>query len=129
MFQHSIQPRFCETDALGHINHAVVPTWFEEGRIGIFRIFNPSLSMESWNLILKRFEIEFFHQIWQQHPVTIETEIEKVGNTSLIVLQRVIQQENICAAGRTVLVHFDYEAQKPAPIPEAIRAELEAHLV
>ena len=129
MFQLTIKPRFCETDALGHINHAVLPTWFEEGRIEIFRIFNPSLAVDSWNLILKHLEIDFSAQIWQSHPVDIETGIEKIGTTSLIVAQRAIQQQTVCATGRVVLVHFDYEFQKAAPIPQDIREQLEAHTV
>lgn len=128
MFRTEIQPRFCETDALGHINNAVLPTWFEEGRIGIFRIFNPSLALDSWNLILKRYEIDFIAQIWQHYPVTIETEIERIGNSSVVVFQRAIQQGVVVATGRTVQVHFDYAAQKTAPIPSAIREQLEAHL-
>jgi acyl-CoA thioester hydrolase len=128
MFHLTIKPRFCETDALGHINHAVLPTWFEEGRIDIFRIFNPSLSIDSWNLILKHLEIDFKAQIWQVHPVDIETGIEKIGNTSFTVAQRANQEGTVCAEGRVVLVHFDYKSQKPAPIPTPIREQLEQHM-
>lgn len=129
MFHLTIKPRFCETDALGHINHAVLPTWFEEGRIDIFRIFNPTLAIDSWNLILKHLEIDFTAQIWQTQPVDIETAIAHIGNTSLTVAQRALQDGAQCAVGKVVLVHFDYATQKPAPIPDAIRAELEQHLI
>ena len=51
MFTYTIQPRFSETDGMGHINNTVPPVWFEEARIGVFTIFNPSLTPFQWNLI------------------------------------------------------------------------------
>lgn len=129
MFSYEIQPRFSETDGLGHINNAVLPVWLEEARIGIFKIFNPSLAMKTWNLILKKYEVEFVAQIWREYPVTVETRITHVGTSSLVVTQRVVQRGETVAKGTTVLVHFDYAKNAPAPIPPAVRTELEPHRV
>jgi acyl-CoA thioester hydrolase len=128
MFHFSVQPRFSETDCLGHINNSVIPVWFEEARTDLFRLFNPSLSMQTWNLILKRYDIDFIAQVWREHPVEIETTITKIGTTSLTVLQRALQQGTVAVQGHTTLVHFDYAAQRTAPIPDAIRALLEPHV-
>jgi acyl-CoA thioester hydrolase len=122
-----LQPRFSETDGLGHINNSALPVWLEEARTDLFRIFNPSLSLKTWNLILKKYEVDFIAQIWREQQVTIETEIEHLGNTSLVVMQRVYQSGALVATGRTVLVHFDYAANCPAPIPESIRQQLHSH--
>jgi acyl-CoA thioester hydrolase len=124
-----IQPRFSETDGLGHINNTVLPIWFEEARVDLFRIFNPSLSLQTWNLILKKYEVEFVAQIWRDAPVRIETGIAHLGSSSLTVAQRVVQEEKVVAVGHTVLIHFDYKAGKPAPIPEDIKAKLEPHVI
>lgn len=128
MFQYHLQPRFSETDGLGHINNATLPVWLEEARTDLFRMFNPSLSLKTWNLILKKYEIDFIAQIWREQQVTIETEIEHLGNTSLVVMQRVYQSAALVATGRTVLVHFDYAANRAAPIPDSIRQQLTRHL-
>ncbi|MBI1317361.1 MAG: acyl-CoA thioesterase [Candidatus Hydrogenedens sp.] len=128
MFHFTVQPRFSETDGLGHINNTVLPVWFEEARTDLFRIFNPSLAMSSWNLILKRFDVEFVAQIWREYPVEIETVIEKIGTTSLTVVQRALQRSEPVAVGRTWLVYFDYQTHKPAPIPDDIREKLLPHL-
>lgn len=127
MFEHTLRPRFSETDGLGHINNAVIPVWLEEARTPVFRIFNPTLSLTEWNLILKKYEIDFVSQIMHEDEVTIETTIESVGNTSLVINQMIKQKGVSVAVGRTVMVHFDYETARPTPIPDEIRAKLERH--
>jgi acyl-CoA thioester hydrolase len=128
MFHYTLQPRFSETDCLGHINNAVLPVWLEEARTDLFRLFNPSLAMKTWNLILRKYEVDLIAQIWREHPVEVITSIEKIGNSSLTVLQRVRQNGQEVAVGRTVLVHFDYGTARSVPIPEEIRALLQPHV-
>jgi acyl-CoA thioester hydrolase len=128
MFHYTLQPRFSETDCLGHINNAVLPVWLEEARTDLFRLFNPSLAMKTWNLILRKYEVDLIAQIWREHRIEILTSIEKIGNSSLTVLQRVRQNGQEVAVGRTVLVHFDYEAARSVPIPEEIRLLLQPHV-
>ena len=128
MFHYTLQPRFSETDCLGHINNAVLPVWLEEARTDLFKLFNPSLAMKTWNLILRKYEVDLIAQIWREHPIEILTSIEKIGNSSLTVLQRVRQNGQEVAVGRTVLVHFDYQSARSVPIPEEIRLLLQPHV-
>ena len=128
MFDHRIEPRLSETDGLGHINNTALPAWFEEARKGVFRIFNPTLSLRSWNLILRKLEIEFVAQIAHDAVVDIRTSIDKIGTTSFTVRQVATQDGTEVAIGRAVLIHFDYAAQQPAPISDRIRRHLEEHL-
>ncbi|WGL15535.1 thioesterase family protein [Microbulbifer bruguierae] len=129
MFTYQVEPRFSETDALGHINNTVVPVWFEQGRTPIFKLFNPDLSLNKWNLILKKMDVDFVAQIYLYSPVEIRTSLRAVGNTSLTIHQEVWQKDQLVAQGDCVMVHFDYENQTKAPIPQQTRAELEKHLV
>lgn len=129
MWRHTLQPRFSETDGLGHINNAVLPVWLEEARTDLFRVFNPSLSLQTWNLILKKYDVDFIAQIWREYSVEVETAIEHIGNSSLVVVQRVKQRGQEVAVGKTVLVHFDYASMKPAPIPEDIKEKLREHVI
>ncbi|MCY4643749.1 MAG: thioesterase family protein [Bacteriovoracales bacterium] len=128
MLKTPITPRFNDTDALGHVNHSVVATWFETARRPLFSLFCPSLSVKDWNLIVVRIEIDYKKEILYQDDVKIETTLEKIGNSSFTVIHRVRQKDELCAEGKCVLVHFDYRAKKPQKIPEEIRAELEKHL-
>lgn len=128
MFSYQVEPRFSETDALGHINNTVVPAWFEQGRMDIFKIFNPDLSLAKWNLILKKMEVDFVAQIYLFSPVEVRTSILAVGNTSFTVHQEVWQKGQLVAQGDCVMVHFDYENQTKAPIPAAVLEKLAEHI-
>jgi acyl-CoA thioester hydrolase len=72
--------------------------------------------------------VDFIAQIWREQPVEVLTSIEQIGNSSLTLIQRVRQGGQDVALGRTVLVHFDYTAGRPAPIPKEIRELLHPHL-
>ncbi|WP_299594141.1 thioesterase family protein [uncultured Microbulbifer sp.] len=128
MFTYQVEPRFSETDALGHINNTVVPVWFEQGRTPIFQLFNPDLSLNKWNLILKKMDVDFVAQIYLYSPVEIRTSLSAVGNTSMTIHQEVWQKEKLVAQGDCVMVHFDYEQQSKAPIPEQVKEALLQHL-
>lgn len=129
MFEKQITPRFCETDALGHVSNTALPVWFEDARQPVFELFTPDLDLANWPLILARFEIDFRAQIFYGQEVTLKTGISKLGNSSLEVYQEAWQNGELAAAGKTVLVHFDYKNQKKAPIEGALRALLEQHQV
>lgn len=118
MIKNTMTPAFNETDALGHINNTVVPRWFENARVPIFKIFTPDLDPSDWHLIVVKIEIEYTAQIGYQHDVDITTEVSHVGNSSFVVDQCVYQNGVLCAKGKTVMVHFDYQAQKPASLTD-----------
>ena len=124
MLSYKIEPRFCETDALGHINHTAVPMWLEQARSPIFELFNPSLSLESWNLILKKISIDYISQVYLGSIVEIETYIGEIRKTSFVVEQEVLQNGNLVAKADVVMIHFDYEKQTKENIPTTIKENL-----
>ncbi len=125
IYETEIQPRFSETDALGHINNAVVPVWFEQARSPIFEIFVPGLAPEDWNLILARVEVDYLAELFYQSSVTIKTGIERVGEKSLTVKQEVWQKETLAAQGKAVLVYFDHKNKRSEVIPDSIKQRLQ----
>jgi len=93
MYIETIQPRFAETDALGHINNATLPVWFEQCRTPIFRIFVPSLEPKAWNLILAKVEVEYTAELFYGKDVVIKTGLKAIGNSSLQVYQEAWQDD------------------------------------
>ena len=124
MLQETIAPRFCETDALGHINNTALPVWFEKAREPIFRLFTPQMRVEGWKLILARIDVEFLAQIFYGADVELKTCLEKVGNSSMVIHHEAWQEQKLCARGKAVLIHYNYAEQKSEPIPGDIRQEL-----
>lgn len=129
MFTMKQQPRFSETDALGHINNTVIPVWFESARDPVFRIFNASLDLNSWNLIIAKIEVNYSAQIQYQAQVEIRTSIKKVGNSSFTVFQQVFQADQCVAFGECIMVKFDYVTNKSAAITDEEKVELNKHLL
>lgn len=128
MFHLELEPRFSDTDALGHISNTTLPVWFEQARTPVFRIFHPTLEAETWPLIIARLEIDLMAQSYWHIPVKIKTGIGKIGNSSFHVVQEAWQGDKQIARGVAVLIHFDYETEKALPIPDGIRAKLSEHL-
>ena len=129
MFHLELEPRFSDTDALGHISNTTLPVWFEQARTPVFQIFHPTLEAETWPLIIARLEIDLLAQSYWHIPVKIKTGIGKIGNSSFHVVQEAWQGDKQIARGVAVLIHFDYETEKALPIPDDISAKLTEHLI
>lgn len=129
MFRTRIHPRFCDTDALGHIGNTVVPVWLLEGRESLLRLFSPALDFRQGGLVVVRTEIDFLAEIRFGADVEVTTALEKIGNSSLVVCQEVHQDDEARCRARTVMVNFDTQTRRARAIPEPVRRQLEEHLV
>ena len=131
MYKETIAPRFCETDALGHVNNTVVPVWFEKGREPIFKLFTPDMDVRNWKLIIARITVDFLAEIHYGTDLDVEirTGLVKIGNSSMTIRQEVWQRGECCARGDAVMIHYDYQASKSVPIPDQIRTVLERSLM
>jgi acyl-CoA thioester hydrolase len=129
MYSLSITPKFADIDGLGHVNNTVLPGWFEQARNQIYRYFNPDFDFKNWNLILARYEIDFVSQLFYDQDVEIKTWISHIGRSSFEVYQEAWQNDSLATIGKTVLVHFDFKAQKSAKIPPEILEQMNEHLI
>lgn len=128
MFTVTVTPRFGDVDGFRHINNTVVPQWFELGRTPIYLPFRPDLDYDNWNLILAHLDVDFRVPMVFGHDVEIRTHIARIGTSSITVYQEAWQQGQLCASGEAVVVHYDFAAKQPLPIPDEIRALLMEHL-
>ena len=119
-----IEPRFCELDGLAHINNATFLEWFEQARIPLFRIFNPTLDLSKWNLIIAKNSIEYLRPVEFGEDVTIETFLSKIGNSSMVIEHRLFQSGELACSGNTVMIHYDYNAKKSVPMTDEQKEKL-----
>lgn len=129
MWTNTLQPRFSETDALGHVNNAVLPVWFEEARTPIFKLFSPGMDITDWHLIVAKIDVEFLAEIFYGKAVEIRTYLNKIGNSSMVVGHEAWQEGKIVSKGTAILVHFDHKAKVSKTIPETVRSTLEQHIL
>jgi acyl-CoA thioester hydrolase len=128
MFTQSFETRFSDTDALGHINNAMLPIWFEGARDPIFKMFMPELDLSNWRLILAKMDVTFHAQMFYGKSIEIRTYIGRIGHSSFDVYQELWQRDMKKASGTAVMVHFHNEHKKSESIPADILEQLKLHL-
>jgi len=127
-FTTTIEPRFCETDAIGHIGNTTMPCWLEHARKPIFEALHPSMNVMDWPLIVAKVNIDYLAQVYVDSDVTVETGVSHVGNKSFTVLQKVYQNGKQVSQGETVIVYFDFKTKTTSSIPDESRKFLRDHM-
>jgi acyl-CoA thioester hydrolase len=117
--------RFADLDPQGHVNNAVFATYFETGRVAMFRDRNLGIGVENATYVLVRQEIDFLRELRWPGDVVIGTALAELGRSSFTVAQAVFSGEVCAAAGRATLVMLDATTRRPRPLPPEAIARLE----
>lgn len=122
--------RFCDTDALGHVNNTSYFQYFEEARTKFFRVVYPSRT-PAFSFILASITCDYKSQAFAEQTLLVRTHVKKVGNKSFTVNHILSNPETgmIIAESDAVIVCFNYTNQETMPIPNHLRDNLEQHLV
>ena len=129
-FTHRIEVRFRDCDAMGHVNNAVYFTYFEQARavmaetLGLRR----ELSQAGLGVILAHTSCDYKAQVVFGDQVEVGVRVVKLGRTSFTseFEARRVRDDAVVAVGRSVQAVFDYDADRTTPIPDGLRAKLEA---
>ena len=131
MYRTTISPRSYELDSLGHINNAVIASWFEVGRVGfVENLTTGDVTLDAgagW--VLASVTLDYRQETFYGTDVEIQCFPVKIGNSSLHLACRMYQGDRLTVEGRAVMVHRDPEGGGGATIPAALRERLEAHLL
>ena len=123
MFEHPVNVRWRDVDALGHVNHAVFLTYLEEGRDAFYaQVLGDPV------YVVVRIEIDLRAEVrYPDRKVTVRIEVERVGTTSLTTRETILTPAGeVAAQARVVSVRWDAGRGKPAAFTEAERAQLAA---
>jgi acyl-CoA thioester hydrolase len=119
-----LQMRFSDTDALGHVNNVAYTAYAETGRVDFLKRLGRSMS----SLILASVAIDYRRQITFGESLAIDSWVEALGRSSIALGQTIFANGQRAADVRSVVVHFDYKANRPMELTAEIRAELEPML-
>jgi acyl-CoA thioester hydrolase len=125
MYEHSVSVRWRDTDALGHINHAVFLTYLEEARDAFYAQILGSDPI----YVVVRLEVDMRAEIRHaDREVTVQVSVDRVGTTSLTTSEKIlISPTQVAAEARVVTVRWDAVSRQPVPFSEAERERLAAH--
>lgn len=129
MFTFHLTPSFTDTDALGHINNTRLPVWFERARNDLFLLFTPDLDPKQWRLILASMKVDFLGELFYGADVEIRTYLNRIGNSSFVVVQEAWQNGKMGSRGEAILVHYNFATKASMPIEGELRDALTAHLI
>jgi acyl-CoA thioester hydrolase len=121
-FERAVDVRWRDSDALGHVNHAVFLTYLEEGRDAFL---TQTLATDP-SYVVVRIELDFRAEIQlDDRRVTVRLEVESLGTTSLTTRETIILPSGETAAeARVVIVRWDTDQHKPAAFTDAERRQL-----
>jgi len=122
MFERPVHVRWRDTDAQGHVNHAVFLTYLEEGRDA----FYAQVLGSDPSYVVVRLEVDLRAEV--RHPdqeVTVRIAAERLGTTSLITREAILTPSGeVAAEARVVTVRWD--RGRPIPFSNRERARLTA---
>ena len=123
-FERSVDVRWRDADALGHVNHAVFLTYLEEGRDAFYV---QTLGSDP-SYVVVRLEVDLRAEVrLSDRRVTVRVEVEGLGTTSLTTRETIfIPSGEVAAEARVVTVRWDADQRKPVPFTETERTQLTA---
>lgn len=123
MITTTIEPRFCETDAYGHIGNVSFAIWIEQSRASVLNAYP---RIWDWKLILVKLEIDYRAETFFGTDVSLTTSVGTIGNSSFSMHTKIYQNDQLVAEGKSVLVKYDFETKKSQPFDDEQRTYLEA---
>ncbi|MFJ4472298.1 acyl-CoA thioesterase [Streptomyces sp. NPDC089424] len=117
--------RWADMDAYGHVNNVVFLRYLEEARIDF--LFRPDKEFKQGSVVA-RHEIDYKRQLVHRHaPVDIELWVTEIRAASFTLTYEVKDGEQLYVRASTVIVPFDFEAQRPRRITAEEREFLESY--
>jgi len=124
--------RWRDLDGFNHVNNAVFLSYLEEGRdawlANALGDGEPTMN----EFVVRHIAIDFVSQLTQEDgAVEVLVEVEKVGGSSITLRETVIAMSDgrVAARATGVLVHTDTAHAASRPLPDALRARLEASVI
>ena len=122
-FERLVHVRWRDTDALGHVNHAVFLTYLEEARDAFY-----TQDLGEPDYVVVRLEVDLRAEVRHaDQQVTVRIEAERLGTTSLTTRETIVTPSgDVAAEARVVTVRWDPGQRRPIPFSETERARLAA---
>jgi acyl-CoA thioester hydrolase len=126
-FEHELEVRFRDCDGLGHVNNAVYLTYLEQARFAFWQRLT-GVSDIPRSFILARVECDYRVQATAGDRLVVRLLVTAVGKSSFTFEYEIVnaRTREVVATARTVQVMYDYQAGRSIPVPDDIRARLEA---
>ena len=122
MFERLVPVRWRDTDAQGHVNHAVFLTYLEEARDA----FYAQVIGADPSYVVARVEIDLRAEVRHaDRQVTVRVQAERLGTTSLTTREMILTSSGeLAAEARVITVRWDPGQHTSMPFSDAERQRL-----
>lgn len=117
-----LEPRFRDSDAMGHVNNAVFVTYLEVGRQEYWkRVWDGDY--DTVPFVMARIELDLRSPVKLGEVVRIELRTDWVSRSSFGMSYRLTETGSgrLVAEARTVAVTYDWATERSMPVPDALR--------
>jgi acyl-CoA thioester hydrolase len=128
--------RWRDLDALGHVNNAVYLTYFEQARLGYIKalvgdqaeIDRRTLLPRDFQFIMAEVTCHYRSPATLGDQLQVAIHVSKVGHKSFVFEYRIIDEvaERLVAEGCSTQVWYDYGAGISIPVPEEVVTQMES---
>ena len=124
MIGFEVPVRWQDLDALGHVNHAVFLSYFEEQRDWWL---GELLALGGNDYVVARIEIDYATPVsLSDGPMIVSARCDQIGKSSITISAVMrTQKGELCASSRTVIVLWDDETGRSRPLSATERAVLD----
>jgi acyl-CoA thioester hydrolase len=131
-FQSRISIRFNDIDAMGHVNNAVIFTYFEEGRKALFYDAFRESAPGGFNFMVAHLECDYILPVRLEDRLLLNLWVTAIGTKSFGLAYALMDEADanrIFAKGSSVQVCYDYRQRQSVPVPQTLKkAFLAYHL-
>ncbi|MCY2993049.1 MAG: thioesterase family protein [Planctomycetota bacterium] len=117
-----------DQDAFGHVNNTLPLRWFETSRVVLLEQIGLGHLMSGDGLgpIVVSITCNYRRQVVYPDTVHVATKVADIGPARLILAHAVYSesQRAVTTDGQTVIVFFDYQAQRPRRVPDEVRVKM-----
>jgi acyl-CoA thioester hydrolase len=121
----TVQVRWSDMDAMGHVNNAAYLTYLETAREPSFAELGTS--DKYMRFAMRRIEVDFLSQLtFDDGAVRITVELDGVGVSSVRTRERMtaVSDGRPVVEARAVIVRLDETGLRSAPLPDDLRERL-----
>src|SRR4051812_47872320 len=114
-FRHRLVVRFRDCDSMGHVNHAVYFTYFEQCRFAWWRHLGSATGMPGATTVIVHADCDYRAPAHVHDELEIALQVGSIGRTSVTLIYAVVNiaSGHRLAEGKTVNVTIDPSSQRP----------------
>jgi acyl-CoA thioester hydrolase len=126
-FHHPVPVRFRDIDVGGHAHHSEALMYFEEARSAYWREVVGRATLDGIDYVLAEAEIRWHRRVLWPQTLSVGVRVSRLGRRHFDMEYEVRgADDELLVSGRTLQVMYDYEAGGSKPLPDRVRAAVEA---